>query len=317
MPADHLISTAELVTAVRAILVGADPASTAAHYGADPADLDDAVAAYHAAGTAALEQRANDGWFQVKVEPANWAAAEKLAAFSFGPRLDELTSAGAITGWWFLRKYPCWRLRFHRADPQPVTEVLEELTAAGVLTGWRTSLYEPETTAFGGPTAMGIIHDLFCDDSTGALAYLRQPTPVIGRRELSLLLLSGLFHAAGLDGFERGEVFARTAHLRPSPDPIALASLIENMRTFLSITNPASSPLFSTEGDAAHSAGWLAAYTAAGHRLRAAADQGRLERGLRAILTHLVIFHWNRLGLSADRQGILASAAAAALLPPD
>jgi hypothetical protein len=30
-----------------------------------------------------------------------------------------------------------------------------------------------------------------------------------------------------------------------------------------------------------------------------------------------VIFHWNRLGLSAGRQGILASAAAAALLPPD
>jgi hypothetical protein len=36
---------------------------------------------------------------------------------------------------------------------------------------------------------------------------------------------------------------------------------------------------------------------------------------LRAILTHVVIFHWNRFGLSATSQGILARAATTALLP--
>ncbi|WP_344452839.1 thiopeptide-type bacteriocin biosynthesis protein [Actinocorallia aurantiaca] len=264
-----------------------------------------------------MEQHASDDWFQVRAELADWTAAETVGAFQLGPRLDELTAAGAITGWWFLRKHPCWRLRLHHADPQPVTEVLDELTEAGALAGWQPSLYEPETAAFGGPTAMSIVHDLFCGDTAGVLDYLRQSAPAVGRRELSLLLLNGLLHAAGLDGFERGDVFARTARLRPSPDPAALVPLIDNVRAFLSIPNSAGNPLFSAEGDVGHAAGWLTAHTDAGRRLRDAAAQGHLERGLRAVLTHIVIFHWNRLGLSADRQGILASAAAAALLPPD
>ncbi|WP_106398918.1 thiopeptide-type bacteriocin biosynthesis protein [Actinocorallia populi] len=317
MPADHLTSPTRLTDAVRAVLAGTDTASAAASYGTEAADLDDAVTIYHAAGTAALEQRASDDWFQVRAELTDWTKAETVGAFHLGPRLDELTVTGAITGWWFLRKHPCWRLRLHHADPHSVTEVLDELTAIGRLAGWQPSLYEPETAAFGGPTAMGIIHDLFCGDTAGVLDYLRQPAPAVGRREMSLLLLGNLLHAAGLDSFERGDVFARTARLRPPPDPAALAPLIDNVRAFLSIPDPTSNPLFSAEGDVGHATGWLAAYTDAGRRLRDAAAQGHLERGLRAVLSHIVIFHWNRLGLSTDRQGILASAAAAALLPPD
>jgi hypothetical protein len=36
---------------------------------------------------------------------------------------------------------------------------------------------------------------------------------------------------------------------------------------------------------------------------------------VRAVLAHVLIFHWNRLGLSAAAQGILARAATAATLP--
>ncbi|ABW14727.1 hypothetical protein Franean1_5369 [Parafrankia sp. EAN1pec] len=52
-------------------------------------------------------------------------------------------------------------------------------------------------------------------------------------------------------------------------------------------------------------------------RRAGAAAQTHLGRGLRAILTHVLIFHWNRLGLSATSQAVLAHAAAAALLPRD
>jgi thiopeptide-type bacteriocin biosynthesis protein len=75
------------------------------------------------------------------------------------------------------------------------------------------------------------------------------------------------------------------------------------------------SALFTPSGPIAHAAPWLAAFRTAGRQLGDDATNGHLDRGLRAILTHVVIFHWNRFGLSAASQSILARAAATALLP--
>ncbi|KAA2265109.1 hypothetical protein F0L68_05465 [Solihabitans fulvus] len=163
------------------------------------------------------------------------------------------------------------------------------------------------------------IHDLFCADSNGALAYLRHDTPSLGRRELSVLLLSGLLHAAGLDGFERGDVFDKVSRLRPAPtdadaDAPRIEHLAKDVRVLLSIPDLLTSELFTIGGPVSHAAPWLAAFQAAGRRLGDAAARGRLDRGVRAILTHVVIFHWNRFGLSATSQGILARAATAAWL---
>jgi hypothetical protein len=76
-------------------------------------------------------------------------------------------------------------------------------------------------------------------------------------------------------------------------------------------------PLFAPDGQAAYAAWWLAAHVQAGQKLGRAAGGGHLDRGLRAILAHVVIFHWNRLGLPARTQGILAQAAKAAILTRD
>jgi thiopeptide-type bacteriocin biosynthesis protein len=62
---------------------------------------------------------------------------------------------------------------------------------------------------------------------------------------------------------------------------------------------------------------WLDAFTDAGRDLGDSARAGELERGLRAVLAHLVIFHWNRFGLPAATQGILARATTAVYLPED
>ncbi|CRK59308.1 O-methyltransferase clustered with LanBC [Alloactinosynnema sp. L-07] len=124
--------------------------------------------------------------------------------------------------------------------------------------------------------------------------------------------------AAGLDTFECGDVFDRVARLRPAPtgtDTARTAKLVDNLRVLLSISNLADSELFTPGGPVAHAAPWLAALGAAGERLGHHAATGRLDRGLRAILTHVVIFHWNRFGLSAASQGILARAATTAVLP--
>ncbi|GAA1264623.1 thiopeptide-type bacteriocin biosynthesis protein [Saccharothrix xinjiangensis] len=324
MPADRLTATCrtapptELAAAVLAVLAGTDPATVAAGHDLDPADLDDAVHTYRAAGLAALERAAENTWYQVRVRFADWSHAETAGATTLGPALDWLRADGAVAGWWFLRKHPCWRLRLLRADTAAVNGVLDELADTGAVIRWWPTVYEPETAAFGGPAGMDTVHDLFCADSAGVLDYLRHDAPGLGRRELSILLLSGLMRTAGLDTFECGDVFDRVARLRPAPtdaDTARTGTLVDNLRVLLSITDLADSELFTPGGPVAHAAPWLAALRTAGQQLGHDAADGVLDRGLRAILTHMVIFHWNRFGLSATSQGILARAASTALLP--
>ncbi|WP_344916655.1 thiopeptide-type bacteriocin biosynthesis protein [Streptosporangium oxazolinicum] len=319
MPADHLTTTPpyHLAAAVLAILAGADLDATGATSGVDPDDLDDALQVYRAAGLAALERRAERGWYQLRVQFPDWSAAETIGATHLGPRLDELQAGGATTGWWFLRKYPCWRLRLRDADSAAVDQMLDELLMAGLLTRWWPTVYEPEIAAFGGPTGMDVVHDLFGADSRGVLDYARQSAPSLGRRELSVLLINALCREAGLDWFELGDVFDRVARLRPAPDAddVRVEQLADSLRTLLALPAPAANALFEVGGPVAFAAPWLAAHQIAGRRLGEAASQGRLHRGVRAALTHVVVFHWNRLDLPATTQGILAHAARTATLP--
>ncbi|WP_347587269.1 thiopeptide-type bacteriocin biosynthesis protein [Acrocarpospora sp. B8E8] len=312
----------QLATGVLTVLGGTSLEVVAAGNGLDPCDLAEALQVYHAAGLAALERRAGHEWYQVRVQFPDWGTAETAAATQLGTRLDLLLDGGAVSGWWFLRKHPCWRLRLRDADITAVDQMLDELTTAGILAGWRPTIYEPEIAAFGGPAAMQTAHDLFCADSRSVLNYVRQDAPGLGRRELSLLLINGLMGAAGLDAFERGDVFARVARLRPALDAAHVAraeELAGKVRILLAVPlQPSSTPssaLFAPGGPVAFATPWLAAFQSAGHWFGEAAAVGRLERGVRAILTHVAIFHWNRIGLSAATQAVLARAARAALLP--
>lgn len=318
MPTHHLTTVPphQVAAGVLAVLAGTDLATAAAQRGIDAADLADAMQVYQAAGLAALESSAEHEWYQARVHFPDWNQAEAAAAVHLAPRLDQLQATGVAAGWWFLRKHPCWRLRLRNADPAALTQTFDELTATGVLAGWQQTLYEPETAAFGGPAAIGIVHDLFCADSQGVLDYARRAAPRLGRRELSLLLVNTLANAARLDWFERGDVFDRVAQLRPAPadaDPTRIGELAAKLRPLL--TRQADSPQFASEGPANFAVPWIAGFTAAGHQLGNAAARGDLDRGLRAIVAHIVIFHWNRLGLSTTTQAVLAHAARTAILP--
>lgn len=317
MPVDHLNLTAPQIAAhVEAVLTGTPLEQAAADIRIDPADLAEAVETYRAAGQAALQPNQERAWFQARIAPRDWATAEAVFAAEIAPRLDQLHH-GQVA-WWYLRKHPHWRLRIRTTDHEQPEALLDGLAAAGVIDAWWPGTYEPETTAFGGPTAMTIVHDLFCADSRGVLAYARHPQPQLGRRELSLLLLSALHQHAGLDPFEAADVFARVTHLRPAPPEAAserVDALAMTMRPLLVITIDPDMPLFAASGPAAHAAAWLHGFVHAGQRLRAEDTAGRLDRGARAVIAQIVIFHWNRLGLSAQAQGILAHAAQAALLP--
>jgi thiopeptide-type bacteriocin biosynthesis protein len=150
------------------------------------------------------------------------------------------------------------------------------------------------------------------------LEYALQTMPALGRREMSVLLLNALFGAAGLDPFEAGDVFDRVAHLRPTPveDGTArLNRLADQLRALLMTPLDSDHLLFVAGGALNFAAPWLDAHHVAGRALGDAATNGQLSRGLRALLSQVVIFHWNRLGLTATTQGVLARAATMALLP--
>ncbi|ASU81236.1 hypothetical protein CDG81_17735 [Actinopolyspora erythraea] len=298
--------------AVLTVLGGTPLAHAAATAGMSSAELAEAVETYHQAGHAALTTRTDRGWYQIALELPPDHLEETLTS-SLAPQLRQLTTTGAITGWWFLRKTPGLRLRITPADnASTIDPLLNELQTTGALTTWRRGLYEPEQAAFGGPTAMSLAHELFAADSHHLTTYLHDPHPPLGRRELSLLLCSSLFRAAGQEWFECGDIWHRVSRTRPAPPPLAHPEqLTHQLHTLLTHDPHPRGPLFSPEGPLHTYAPWAHAFAHTGHAL---AHPHPLQRGLRDILAHHVLFHWNRLGLNTTTQSILARTATTALL---
>ena len=315
----------DIAGSVLAVLAGVPLDHAAARAGIRLADLADAVDVYKAAGYTALRaQAAGSGWYQARVQFIDWNAAECIAAAALAPALMRMENDGQAEAWWFIRKAPCWRLRLRPAPAAAagaeaaITATLDELAATGLIRSWQETIYEPESAAFGGYLGMGIAHALFHADSRSILEYARQPaiaaagTQTPGRRELSVLLSSALLRSAGQDWYEQADTWHQVVHMRPLPPAIPtgrLGDLAGSLRRLLTADTGPDGALFSSGGPLAGYAPWAAAFDAAGRSLDAAATAGTLERGVRGVLAHHIIFHWNRLGLTGQTQAILARAA--------
>jgi protein-L-isoaspartate(D-aspartate) O-methyltransferase len=253
------------------------------------------------------------GWCQVSLWCQDWRAAEQMAVHHLEPQLAQAQHGGLLAGWWFLRKDACWRVRY---QPRPgrdeaaraaVGTVLLELVANDVIVRWAATRYEPEIHAFGGADGIDIAHALFDADSHHILEHLRR-FGGRNRSELGVLLACALMRGAGQDWYEQGDIFAQVAAHRPGKRPPTdtetdgVGRLLAARSTSISI---------------GWAATWPAAFQDAGAALAALAHEGRLTRGLRAVLAHHVLFAWNRAGISAHRQALLASAAAGAVFHRD
>lgn len=320
MPAPRL--TPDTVqTAVLAVIAGTDLDTAAAAAGIPEEDLADAERLYRAAGSHALAT-STDPWQMIRISFADSRRAEGTLLAALAPCLDRLSAVGVIDGWWFVRKAGDWRIRLLGAGTRHTVAMnihptLDQLAASGLIESWRHSVYEPEVPAFGGPTGMKITHELFIADTEGVLDYLRQQDPALGRREISVTLVSAMLRAAGLEWFEQGHVWHLVAGMRPLPGDVhaddGIQKLIAPIATLLAGDVAG---VFSPGAPLHHALPWNDAFTRAGADLRAADRAGELDRGLRRILAHQVIFHWNRLGLSARTQAILAHAAQQAIFDP-
>jgi thiopeptide-type bacteriocin biosynthesis protein len=244
-------------------------------------------------------------WQQVTVEFTDYAHAERITAARLRPIMNSLARS-----WWFIRKAPCWRLRYVPEHPDSVLQTLEDLHGDSGITSWSATIYEPEVHAFGGTDAMNAAHRFFHHDSQHILAHPAGPGD--HRREHTILLCGVLLRAAGQDWYEQGDVWARVADNRPRPpqtpsDPPP--ALVADLRHLMTVDAGPDSPLTRPGGQLADIAAWVTAFHMAGEVLGCLAHHGELTRGLRAVLAHHVIFHWNRLGLSFETQSVLAAAA--------
>jgi thiopeptide-type bacteriocin biosynthesis protein len=246
----------------------------------------------------------------------DWDVAERIAVTDLGPLLSDAESTGAISSWFFLRKAPHWRVRFHPSshDTQTATRLihsrLDALAQAGRVTRWIQTIYEPETHAFGGPAAMDLAHSLFHRDSRHILRRLGDAANPPGHRnELAILWVALLLRSAGLDWHEQGDVWAQVATHRPLPPqtpPDRLGALQPALHRLLTVDT---ATLLHGTGPLTSLADWASAFTDTGAALRDLADTGALCRGLRAILAKHVLFAWNRIGLPYATQSLFAHTA--------
>jgi thiopeptide-type bacteriocin biosynthesis protein len=313
-----------LEQAVRAVLAGTPIPAAAAAAGLTPAALTDAVHEYRSAGRAALHDHLRDSrWHQVDITFPDWASAERAASSTLLPAFKDAQDAGLVSSWWYVRKNPCWRLRLHPTTHTSSADLrqwshgmLTNLIEAHLIAGWSPGHYQPESYAFGG--AMDIAHHLFHADSANFLTYLNQyrhsGDEPIGRRELSILLCSALLRAAKQEWHEQGDVWYRVTHLRPAPpqnENARIRTISSRLRALLTLD---SGVVCTAAGRLAFANAWFTTMAAAGHALYDRAEAGMLRRGLRDVLAHNVLFHWNRLGLSLADQTVLANSAVHAVM---
>ncbi|WP_436499611.1 thiopeptide-type bacteriocin biosynthesis protein [Actinokineospora sp. HUAS TT18] len=245
-------------------------------------------------------------WAQAVLHPTDYSTVDDLAVNHLQPLM---TATEGITAWWFIRKSPTWRVRWlptnHDAIPT-IHRGFNKLVTTGHLRQWTNSLYEPETHAFGGEPAMNIAYTLFHHDTQHILDHLTRPLSEPRRPELTILLCASLMRGAGLDWYEQGDTWARIATNRPSPTRTLDTTA---MRRLLTADTRPSNPSIQANTTLAHIAPWLDSFHTTGQRLHQLDSNGLLHRGLRAVLAHHMLFHWNRLGLNYQQQSTLAHTA--------
>ncbi|MFE4974375.1 thiopeptide-type bacteriocin biosynthesis protein [Kitasatospora sp. NPDC056651] len=259
-------------------------------------------------------------WQQSDIRFVNRHRAEQAAADHLGDAL-RVTGTGPVESWFFIRKDE-WRLRYNSTNQDStaaarrvVTVALAALRDHGAVEGWVEKIYEPEVHAFGGRQAMDAAHRLFHQDSQHVLDYLRLPGPD-RRRELSVLLCAAMMRCAGLDWYEQGDVWARVAGSRPGTGETSEEQVrkLRDAVARLLVADPRSGLTSVPDGTSDLTTTWLDAFEQAGRMLHLLWSEGRLTRGVRAVIAHHVIFHWNRIGLRYPTQSALALAAKDAVL---
>ena len=253
---------------------------------------------------------AADRWLEVRC--ALFPRADGPGLFVPWPALQaalaQWRAAGRYEQSFFVRKPPGLRLRFAGDDLggrlEPV--LLPWLTAAegrNDLRSFRFSVYEPEEARFGGAVGMAIAHDAFDRDSSDAVLYESLPDDArggVGRLALSIAVTSDLLGRTLEDRAEVWDVWHRLGR-RIGVESSSPASQIMTPAEIEALATGAVPEMAALDGGLRELVEQRIDHSAAvAKAVVAARDAGRLEVGLRSWLCALIVFHWNRFGVTLE-----------------
>lgn len=260
----------------------------------------------HARATLArtiAQSLAEDHWLYVRI-PIDPVGGRRMLLQQIVPMVRDVQRTMPILGWWWLCKRDmrgaAIRLRLFVAPDasQRVAETIR-LRLDGLGHAFTMPCYEPELLLFGGPHGMRAAHDFFCADSAFLAAWAeKQPADrgALIPEGLSVALTMRMLQAAGLDLFERWDVFDRVAGKRVagSADDSRFARYEALARQIVAAGHDRVLQRFADEGDGAV-AEHITFLDAFGRRLSGLYLDGFLECGLREFFVPIILFHWNRL----------------------
>lgn len=228
------------------------------------------------------------------------ACAQQLFA-RLMPQVDAWRRSGSLRMFSFLRKPPDSRLRFRSDTRSPLaTELRALLTGlrdAGFVRGFQVAPYTPETFQFGGPWAMHLVHRWFDADSMAWWRWVSTPpSPACSPRALCAAASEALVASCVEPREEVWDVWCNLARLHGMTDTRILS---------VREAPPAAPDLEAGMAEARRLYG--GAHRELGAGLARLGRTGRLACGERALLPFVLLFHWNRYGLSLeDRAALLA-----------
>ena len=208
---------------------------------------------------------------------------------------------------WFVRKMPGLKLRFGGPDIKAhlqalLAEWLHAAERSNAIRGFRFTVYEPEVHRFGGDAGMALTHSHFNSSAKLFLHYeARAETTASERLSFSLANTSDLLQRALADEAEIWDVWQRL-YAAVGENAMETTETIPNFEE-LSEQSPGLGDLIVSAQNA---------NAACADSLRALVEGGVLTVGIRAWLTAVTTFEWNRFGLP-DHPDALAAAIATIL----
>jgi thiopeptide-type bacteriocin biosynthesis protein len=282
--------------------------------------LEKARSAFLIGGLGELERHeSRDSWVQISLDLDGRPVPQQLYS-RLRDVVELLRTASLIAGFFFMHKPPGLRLRVE-ALPGSRDNIEESLVRhasgwmqEGLIAGTVYGTYEPESVLFGGSTSMDFVHRLFTID--GAFWLEQHARGGSAGSLVSLLMLRSLFQALGINDWEDIDVWERVRSrtgrsLQGNSLPqAAFNDFVEQIQEYWEQPTMLLEILPPADREAIEHANQAAACVAKDWR-RLYFDTPHARLGVRAAAALMTIFHWNRAGLSLERQVLFAEALAA------
>jgi thiopeptide-type bacteriocin biosynthesis protein len=259
--------------------------------------------------------RSGPRWTQINItlddKSGQW---EQLMGGKFQDGVRQWLAADSGRAFFFVNKSPGLRLRVltsQEAEIAPITDLLTEMLATRSIISWTLGTYEPEVFQFGGELGVALTHNYFTVESLTVMAFQRSRLKGESRmrdEQFSILMIDMLLRSVVEDEMEVWDVWCqmeltgrldRAAIKRYSADS-AGQPVQRRLRDQLRELHFGGHRIAEPEG--AFFESYRSQIPAIAGRLRQLDQSGQLLWSVRHILPFWIIFHWNRMRFSLNRQ---------------